>query len=302
MKRVVGVSLGSSRRDYRVEVRTPAGDFVVERIGTDGDLRAARSLVRQLDGRVSAMGLGGVNVYLYAGTRRFVLRDGLSLARAARVTPVVDGTCFKRWVEPSVVGMLARDWGCDFAGKTALVVSALDRFELARELGRAGARVVAGDAVFALGLPLPLSPLWVFEAVAALGAPLLAKLPIGRLYPLGAGQERTAPRHGWLFRSAAVIAGDFHFIRRNMPPNLSGKVVVTSTLTPEDLGLLRARGVWLVATGTPAFSGRSVGANVAEAMVVAAVGKRPEDMRPEQYIAAAAALDFRPRVEELNRI
>jgi hypothetical protein len=28
-----------------------------------------------------------------------------------------------------------------------------------------------------------------------------------------------------------VIAGDFHYIRRHMPPDLSGKIILTNTIT-----------------------------------------------------------------------
>ena len=32
------------------------------------------------------------------------------------------------------------------------------------------------------------------------------------------------PRHGKYYAWADVIAGDFHYIRRNMPPDLRGKI------------------------------------------------------------------------------
>jgi len=42
------------------------------------------AMVRELDGKVDAIGLGGIDVYLYAGKHRFALRDGLRLLEAAK--------------------------------------------------------------------------------------------------------------------------------------------------------------------------------------------------------------------------
>ena len=88
MKRVVSVSLGSSGRDHRAQVTLMGEAFDISRVGTDGKLDAAIGLVRELDGTVDAIGLGGIDVYLYAGRHRYALRDGLRLLDAANVTPV----------------------------------------------------------------------------------------------------------------------------------------------------------------------------------------------------------------------
>ncbi|MFO8059698.1 MAG: quinate 5-dehydrogenase, partial [Bacillota bacterium] len=86
MKRVVSVSLGSSRRNHRVEVEILGQQFSIERVGTDGDLQRAVQMIRSLDGEVDAIGLGGVDLYLVAGKRRYMLRDASMMARAASVT------------------------------------------------------------------------------------------------------------------------------------------------------------------------------------------------------------------------
>jgi hypothetical protein len=69
MKRVVSVSLGSSKRDHKVEVNLLGQKFSIERIGTDGDMQKAMELIRSLDGQVAAFGLGGIDLYIYAGTK-----------------------------------------------------------------------------------------------------------------------------------------------------------------------------------------------------------------------------------------
>ena len=75
MKHVVSVSIGSSRRDHRVEMELLGERVCIERRGTDGDLGRAAQLIRELDGKVDAIGLGGMDLYIFAGGRRYVLRD-----------------------------------------------------------------------------------------------------------------------------------------------------------------------------------------------------------------------------------
>jgi hypothetical protein len=100
-----------------------------------------------------------------------------------------------------------------------------------------------------------------------------------------------------VYRWAEVIAGDFHLIRRYMPPQLPGKVVLTNTVTAADVEDLRRRGVALLVTTTPEMGGRSFGTNVIEAVLVAASGRRPEELRPEDYLDWMQRAGFQARVE-----
>ena len=54
MKHAVSVSIGSSRRDKRVEITLLDEQIIIERIGTDGDMDKAANLYRELDGNVDA--------------------------------------------------------------------------------------------------------------------------------------------------------------------------------------------------------------------------------------------------------
>src|SRR2546428_6884646 len=86
-KRVVSVSLGSSSRDHRFETEILGQRVIVERIGTDGDVRRAKQLLEELDGKVDALGLGGTDLYLRAGNRPYLMRGTAGLVRNGRRTP-----------------------------------------------------------------------------------------------------------------------------------------------------------------------------------------------------------------------
>ncbi|MGB9793037.1 MAG: quinate 5-dehydrogenase, partial [Thermacetogeniaceae bacterium] len=199
-----------------------------------------------------------------------------------------------------VVPYLERELGWRFAGKTALLVSGVDRFGLAEALDEAGCRMIIGDLIFSIGIPIPIRSLSTLRFLAALLLPIISQLPFKYLYPTGKEQETVTSKYEKYYLAADIIAGDFHFIRRYMPPKLPGKVIITNTVTAEDVELLRERGVAVLVTTTPEMQGRSFGTNVLEGVLVSLIGKRPEEIKPEEYIELLEKLGFKPRVEYLQ--
>lgn len=297
---VVSVSLGSSSRDHVARAEFLGRQVLIERRGTDGDIGKAIRLVQELDGRVDAFGMGGIDLYLQAGRRRYRIRDAVPIARAARRTPMVDGSGLKDTLERRVVRYLATEYGLPLRGKTVLMVSAMDRFGMAEALVEAGCRLILGDLMFGLGVPVPLYSLRSLELLARVLAPVIVQLPFRLLYPTGERQKETHPRFAAYYQRADIIAGDYHFIAHHMPDRLEGKVIITNTVTPADVQALRARGVSLLVTTTPEFDGRSFGTNVMEAVMVALCGRTAGELTAADYEELLDRIAFRPRIEELN--
>jgi hypothetical protein len=300
VKKVVSVSLGSSTRDHHAVVTLLGEEFDISRVGTDGKLDAAIAKVHELDGNVDAIGLGGIDVYLYAGKHRYALRDGLRLLDAAKTTPVVDGSGLKNTLEREAVRFMQEDLGIDLKGKKVLMVSALDRFGMAQALVDAGADVLFGDFIFALDLDKPVKGLHEFEEMAEKYLPDACKLPFQFFYPTGKKQDKPPqPKYPQYYHDADIIAGDFHFMRQFMPEDLKGKIVLTNTVTERDVDELRKRGVKMLITTTPDFQGRSFGTNVVEAALLALLGKTWSDVTPDDYERVLHDLHLKPRVVEL---
>lgn len=299
MKHVVSVSLGSSQRNKRVEMTLANLPFRIERIGTDGDLGRAEQMIADFDGKVDAIGLGGVDRYLYAGRRRYELRDAARMARHATKTPVVDGGGIKRMLEPVLLQRLVEQGALEVEGKQVLLVSGVDRPGLARAFPALGAKVVYGDLLYAVGVPVPLRSLRQVAVIGCIFLPLLRRLPMSFLYPTGARQETVKTKYPRYFERADIIAGDFAFIRRYMPAKLDGKIIVTNTTRTRDVAELRKRGVARLITLTPAIAGESFGANVMEGVLVALSGKRPEDLTEEDYLQLAEAINWKPGITDL---
>lgn len=284
MLEVVSVSLGSPARDHEARLTVAGARFRVRRLGTGGDLARAAALLRELDGRVHALGLGGANRALLLDGRAYPLPAGEWLAAQARRTPVADGARWKAAVEPEALRRLARE-GFPLTGRTVGLTSILDRPALAPALAELGCRVRVGDALYALGLPFWFPSPRSFAAVARLTLPVLRRLPLRRLYPLGDRQERVRGAPARLFSGIDVLAGDFHFLRHRLPPSLRGRAVIAGSLTAGDLALLRGRGATAVATFVPAVEGRAFGANVWEAMAAAACRRPPEEIGAAELAA-----------------
>lgn len=302
MKTVVSVSLGSSRRDHVAEVEILGEKFRLERRGTDGSLNKAVQLIRELDGKVDAFGMGGTDVYLVVGERRYRLRASRPLVQAARLTPIADGSGLKNIVQRLTVEYMQAELPQHLAHKTAFVVCAVDAYGLAESLNRAGCRLIMGDLLYTVGINMPIRTIAGLRRTAAALAPIIAQLPMSMLYPTGEHQSAREPRAPYTryYQEADIIAGDWHYIYRRLPDSLPGKVIITNTVTAADVDELRATGAELLLTTTPEFQGRSFGTNVLEAMFVALLGKKPSEVRRGEYERLLTEMGYRPRVVHLQ--
>lgn len=303
MKHIVSVSIGSSKRDHVAEVSFLGQSFRLERKGTDGDINKAIELIRSLDGRVDAFGMGGIDIWIWGGKRRYTFREAKKIARAAEKTPMVDGSGLKNTLERRVIYQLMEIRPELLRDKKVLMVSAMDRFGMAEAFHDIGCKTMYGDIIFALGMPIPLYSLKLLHnVIAPIAAPIVVQLPFKLIYPIGEKQEERYPDSSFkkYYEWADIIAGDFHMIKKYLPEQMSGKTIITNTVTQADLELLRSSGIKRLITTTPEIQCRSFGTNVMEAMMVAFMEKSLDRIRPDDYNDLLEKLEFQPRIEELN--
>ncbi|MGI6189893.1 MAG: quinate 5-dehydrogenase [Clostridiales bacterium] len=301
MKRIVSVSIGASSRDHRVTVNICGQDFIIERIGTDGDINKAVSLIKELDGKVDVFGMGGIDLYLYGRNgRKYVLRAALPIARAAIKTPIVDGSGLKNTLERNMVKFISQQCNIYLSNKKVLLVSGMDRFGMAQAFTDMGCSMIFGDLIFALGIPVPIYKLKNLHRLAAVLMPVISRMPFEILYPTGKKQEEVVSKYSRYYNMADIIAGDFLYIKRYLPEDLDGKIIVTNTVTLQDVQMLKNRGAKLLVTSTPEFDGRSYGTNVMEALIVSLSGKKPEELTADMYMDMISQFGIKHRVEHLN--
>jgi hypothetical protein len=299
MKRAVSVSIGSSKRDKSVDVELMGEKVRIERIGTDGDMEKAAQLFKELDGKVDAFGVGGADLGILVDQKYYPIHSVQPLIRYVKHTPVVDGGGLKNTLEYQIVPCL-ETWIPDYIQtKRALVTSGVDRWGMGQSFLRGGYETVFGDLMFVLGIPIPLRSERNLKIAAAILAPIATRLPFEWLYPTGEAQDKRVPKFLNYYQWASVIAGDCHYVKRHMPDQLHGKVIVTNTTTLNDVELFRQAGVKYLVTTTPVLDGRSFGTNMMEAALVAASGKNRE-LTHQELRDLLDRLGFEPQLQELN--
>jgi hypothetical protein len=301
MKRAVSISIGSSKRNKAVEVDLLGEKVSIERIGTDGDMEAAARKYQELDGKVDAFGVGGADLGLLVDEKWYPLYSVRPMVRFVKQTPVVDGVGLKNTLENKSAPFLEAKIGeyIGKLGKKVFVVSGADRWGMSRSFLDAGYECVFGDIMFGLEIPMALHTAGQLKTLAAILMPLVGRLPFAWVYPTGEKQEKRIPKYQKFYQWATVVAGDCHYIKRHMPDDMKGKVIVTNTTTPEDVQLFKQCGVKYLVTTTPVLDGRSFGTNMMEAALVAVSGKgRP--LTRDEYNEMLGKLGFEPQLQQLN--
>jgi len=304
MKQILSISLGASSRDHVSEVDFLGQRCRLTRLGTNGDLAKAIALYKEYDGKVDAFGVGGTMFFLEIAGRRYYWRDIQPIREAVRISKIGDGNGVKsilaRKAVEALEARLAAE-GRTLRGMKALMTAAVDRYSMAEALDRAGCKMVIGDFMFALGLPIPMHTLRTLRFVAAVLLPVLSRLPFTWFYPVGEKQEKE-PQTRWnrYYQEAELVAGDFLQIRDYMPRDLRGKIVLTNTTTAQDVVELARRGLSLLVTTTPRFEGRSFGTNVIEAALLALIDKPQEEITKQDMAELIDRIPIQPGIEKLN--
>jgi hypothetical protein len=308
MKEALSISIGSSRRDKSVVIDLLGETVHIQRTGTDGDLKKARQMFRENDGIVDAFGVGGTDLGLFVDDKWYPLHSVLPIVQDVKMTPVVDGCGLKNTLEAQSARILEEEISpyLSEVGRRALVMTAVDRYGLLRTFIDGGYECLFGDALYSLGLRLPIHTERGVKNLAAILIPVVSRLPFKWIYPIGEKQLERKPKFVWAFDWASVIAGDCHYITRFMPDDLTGKIIVTNTTTPADVELFKGAGVKYLMTTTPVYDGRSFGTNMIEAGLLAAIGYREKvDYRNFRFYFQligdlVTSANLKPKVQVLN--
>jgi|AntRauTorcE11897_2_1112592.scaffolds.fasta_scaffold04938_3 hypothetical protein len=297
MKKVISISLGSDKRDHKVETEFLGEKISIERRGTNGDKKLAKELFTKLDGKYDAFGMGGIDLSIKVGNKQYEFKDAKKLIENVKKTPVVDGSGLKNTLERIAVKYIDEQLSFDLSTKKVLITSAMDRFGMAEAFYERGAEVVCGDLMFGLGVPLRIKSLKVLKVVASVVAPIVTKLPFELVYPTGEKQEiekDSNDKFKKYYDEADIIAGDYHYIKAHLPKRIDNKIILTNTTTESDISMLRDRKAKSIITTTPNLNGRTFGTNVMEAVLVTMIEKKSADINKQDYIDLLKKLDFKP--------
>ena len=298
-KHVVSVSLGSSTRDKSVTLELGGEEIVAERRGVDGDLAAFNRLMRELDGTVDVLSVGGTEIAFHVDGEVLTFRSTAQLIEGVTRTPLVDGAGLKLTLERRVFE-LAPEAADPVTGAApqfgqAFLNIALDRWGMALAVDDVSDSVVYGDLMFSFGVPVTLTSLSAVKRMAKTLVPVAGRMPLKWLYPTGDDQTVREPKFAKHFAASDLICGDFLYIGKHAPDDLTGKTILTNTTTAANVEWLAASGATMLITTTPRFDGRSFGTNLTEAIITAAVGS-DRSLTIDEMNAAIDDLGIRPDV------
>ncbi|GIV98206.1 MAG: hypothetical protein KatS3mg057_2863 [Herpetosiphonaceae bacterium] len=243
MKRIVSISLGSSQRDYTITTTLLGEQVHVRRIGTNGDIERVAALIREYDGAVDAIGLGGLTPIFRIGNAHYPHRQAQRIAALAKKTPVADGSLLKGTLERWAVKRAVDRERSRFNYRRVFVFSGIDRYPLASALSSYEVELRFGDPRIHFNLPWGVQSLEGLERYARVAMPILALLPYSRIHPVALGNYGHDSRLEDYCKWADILAGDSAFLRRYAPKDLRGKTIFTDDPTPDEIEDLReARG------------------------------------------------------------
>ncbi len=300
---VVEISLGASERDHDVTVEFLGRPVRLLRIGTDGDLRTAETLVRRWAPLADAIAVNGAGEALATGALTADPADAIRQLKAAADGTATDGRHLHevlqewsvRWVQNEMPGYFSNArtivLGADHARTVRVLREFTDNIDLQRPPAPDG---WAGR----------LSPVPVLEAAAgAVSWPL-------RQVRAAVREDTFVPaelaNRGWLAHrpeDSDVVVASYHELVSSGFTELHGMAVITSAVTDDQLADLAARDVDLVVDTTPQPYDVTIDVATLDAMMRATVrapGGAPERLSDDDLLEIILTAGLQPRLLEPN--
>jgi predicted amino acid dehydrogenase len=297
MKKVVSISLGSNELDYNFKTSFLGQKLQVSRLGTNRDTRAAGKLLRESQGKADALGLGMVPDHYSVGTSYFPQRITRKLEKQAGNTPVTTGARLREIVQEWSLRSAQEDLSGFFTNAKVLFLSGSTNYRMAAVMAEYTQNLAFADPVLQFGAPNLLHSLRALELYAAGSNPILSYTGGKAILPsITPGRYLNRVILKKAIQDADVIVATYDQLQRHTSRELTDKTVLTSTISPERLAVLREKGVRLAVDCSIQLFDQTVGLNVVEAMIIAALEKEPDDILHDDYLEIFTDLDLKPRI------
>ncbi len=295
MKKVVTVSLGSSKQDFEFETDFLGQHFRVKRLGADDDIGRAWELMRRHQAEADAIGLGEVGDHFHVGQRTVINKETARLLKVVTRIPATTGARLRRLLQVRAVRKVQAQLGNYFNNNIVLFISGMRNYDLAQALSEYTPNLYFADALTQTGAPALLNSLEQLELYAKGTDWALTGRRRELLEAAFSGFKRS--RMVAEVAKAHVIVGTFAEIREvGNTRNLAGKTVITSAVDEERLAFFRQCRVNLVIDVSPRLFEQVVGVNVIEAMIIAALECPLEDISDEDFEEIIDELDLQPQL------
>jgi predicted amino acid dehydrogenase len=297
MKKVICVSLGSSKHDYEFDTDFLGQKFNIKRIGTDQDETEAWEQLQRLQSKCDAIGVGMVTDTQEVGGRIFTDKKTERLTSVVTRVPVATGSRLRSLLQILAVDYAQKNLVNYFNNNKVLFLSGITNYQLAAALQEYTPNIKYADPVLQAGVPKLLTSLTELE-LYAIGQHNYNKYTpemIRNRWPkIKMIQQRFLEK---AIKDAHVVVGTCsEIISYGSLQSLSGKTIISSVVTDDDVAAFKAMQVNLVIDVTPKIFDNIVGLSVLEAMILAASDISAQELSAHDIYEIVKELDIKPRL------
>jgi predicted amino acid dehydrogenase len=201
------------------------------------------------------------------------------------------GDIFQEWA----VRHAQTELGNFFNNARVLFFSGLTDYKLALSMAEYTTNLQFADPLLQLGVPKLLGSLDALNLYST-GAHYVKDWSLPSAMAIGPVKEWTRFVLRKAMEKASVVVAPAHELDDFGLQELAGKTIITSAVNDARMAQLRDKGVATVIDGAPCMHGHVLGANLLDAMVLAATGKKPQDILDDDYLEIIAGLQSEPRI------
>jgi len=303
VKQVVSISLGSSADDYGFETEFLGQDFMVRRLGSDGDLEKAAKLLLRWDKEAEAIGLGHIKFPNGIGPRYLRKKQDHKLRElgAQIQTPVTTGSALRDVSFEWALRFIEYKFGNYFNNVRCLFFSGMNSYRIAKVMSEFTDNLTFADPVLENGIPKFINSLKDLETYAQTAHEVLQWIPSKTLtnsaVPIKIWNEYTLRKAAQKADMIIVPFYGFHDYLKNFTlEELGGKTIITATAYDERVTFLKERGVDVIIDTTPKILERVVAPNLLEALFLAALGRKKDQLHSDDLLELISSQKMDPRV------
>jgi predicted amino acid dehydrogenase len=303
VKQIISISLGASKDDYQFETEFLGQQFLVRRIGTDGNRDKAAEKLLEYDKQADAIGLGNIK-FPHSISPGFLTKkqdDKIKTLGKRIQTPVTTGAALRdvsfewalRFVEHKFVNY--------FKNARVLFLSGMTSYRIAKVMAEYTDNLTFADPIIENDISKLIYSLSGLETYARGAHEVLDWLPGKRL------TSSVVPLQKWnqyvlkkaMQKATIIVVPSYNFyqyLKGTSIEELGGKIIITSTVYDDRVEFLKARGVDVIIDTTPKILERVVAPNVIEALILAALGKKSDMIHPDDLLEIISMQKMDPRV------
>jgi predicted amino acid dehydrogenase len=295
MKKVVTVTLGSSKQDFAFETQFLGQKFSVERLGADDDTGKAWELMRRHQATADAIALGDLGDHYQVGLRTVINKETKRLLNVVTRVPATSGATLRRLLQVRAVRHVQKELGSYFNNNIVLFLSGMRNYDMAVALQDYTKNLVFADALMQTGAPAMLGSLDQLELFAKGSRWVLPRKPREILEASLSGIKRRKLMSE--VEKSHVIVGTFAEIKAvGTVGNLNGKTLITSAVDDERMAFFKRCKVNLVIDVSPKLFDQVIGVHTLEAMILAGLERPPEEVSDDDFSEILDELKIKPRL------